>query len=169
MPQPAGALTVDVSADHLSYEIRNASNTVVASQLVADTSEIRDHGSLSASNSLTLNLANELTQPTAVSYSGQNASQGTIVITSGVGEVLPVAISQFNAATDEIIDELDVPSRSFVFTDNDSAAENVSLAAGSSGGTMESAIDQRGAGLFRRPHHVSLHQRGGRAGRYHFA
>ncbi len=131
-----GAVTIDISSDHLSYEIRNSAQTVVAQQLVADTSEIDIQGSLSQSNTLILNFANATTQPSAVSYTAQGTTQGSIYIDNGNNPSLTINYGLFTSNADSIIDEIATAVRDFSFTDNGINPETITLAAGSTSGTM---------------------------------
>ncbi len=131
-----GQLTIDISSDHLSYEIRNSSNTVVAQQLVANTSEIDISGSLSKANSLVLNFGNATAAPTSVSYNGQGSTQGSIYIANSSTPSLTIDYALFDSTTDAIYDNIATATRYFSFTDNGSSAESISLAAGSSSGTL---------------------------------
>ncbi len=132
-----GAVTVDISADHLSYEVRNNSNAVVASQLIANTSEIDIQGSLSTSNELVLNFGNALSQPTAVTYSAVDHTQGSIFIANGSGPSLTIDYALFDSAIDSIVDELGAANRNFLFKDDGTNPETITLAAGSSSGSMQ--------------------------------
>lgn len=103
---------------------------------MADTSEIDIQGSLSQSNTLILNFANATTQPSAVSYTAQGTTQGSIYIDNGNNPSLTINYGLFTSNADSIIDEIATAVRDFSFTDNGINPETITLAAGSTSGTM---------------------------------